>query len=146
MDVMVWVWLGIFVLSVTFEFVSLELVSIWFAIAAIPSLILAMVNIPLHYQLIVFFIISCVLIFLTRPVVLKYFKRNEVKTNVDAYIGKVAVVTKTITPNNSGLVKFEHLIWTAISDAEIKEDALVKILAVEGVKLIVEEIDNDSIH
>lgn len=140
MEYMVWVWLGIFIFAIVFEFITFDLVSIWFALAAIPSLILAMLDVSLTIQLVVFFIVSCILIFLTRPIMLKYFKRNEVKTNVDAYIGKTAVTIKAISPLESGLVKFEHLVWTAVSDQEIAEDTVVRILAVEGVKLIVEEI------
>lgn len=141
METMIWIWLGIFVFAIIFEFVTFDLVSIWFAIAAIPALILAMLNVDLTAQLVTFFIVSCIFIFLTRPIVLKYFKRNEVKTNVDAYIGKTAIVIKTIAPLESGLVKFEHLTWTAVSDQKILEGKVVRILAVEGVKLIVEETE-----
>ena len=71
----------------------------------------------------------------------KYFKTNRTKTNVHAAIGKIAVVTKEITPNQIGSVKLRGISWSAISNYSIKKNAEVRILDIEGVKLIVEPIE-----
>ena len=42
MDWFIWLWLGIFVAALLFEFITADMVSIWFSIAAIPSFILAL--------------------------------------------------------------------------------------------------------
>ena len=79
--------------------------------------------------------IGFILLGFTRPLLLKYFKKNIIETNVDAYIGKEAIVKEEITPIKNGTVLFESLIWTAIADEDIKIDTLVEIVAVEGNKL-----------
>ena len=137
---LVWIWLSVFVVAVVIEFVTVEFVSVWFAIAAIPSLILALFGANTWLQIIVFFLLSILLLAVTRPLVVKYLKRNIVDTNVDAYIGKVALVITAISDVESGKVKFEGLIWTAISSENIPEGSKVRILAIEGNKLIVTQI------
>lgn len=136
----VWIWLAIFAISIIIEFATVEFVSIWFSIASIPALILALLNQDPWLQIIVFFLVSTLLLALTRPLVVKYLRRNIVETNVDAYVGKIALVTKEISDINPGLVKFEGLIWTAISSESIDTGSKVRILAVEGNKFIVTKI------
>lgn len=136
----VWIWLSVFVITVVIEFMTVEFVSVWFAIASIPALVLALFNQDPWLQLIVFFLLSILLLAVTRPLVVKYLRRNIVDTNVDAYVGKTALVTSKITEIEAGLVKFEGLIWTAISSESIPEGSKVRILAIEGNKLIVTKI------
>lgn len=140
---LVWVWLAVFVVSIILEFATVEFVGIWFSIASIPALILALLNQDPWLQVIVFFLLSTLLLALTRPLVVKYLRRNVVDTNVDAYVGKIALVTKEISDVNPGRVKFEGLIWTAISSENISAGSKVKILAVEGNKFIVSKIIED---
>ncbi len=141
---LVWIWLAVFIITVVIEFLTVEFVSIWFAIASIPALILAMLNQNEWLQLIVFFLLSILLLSVTRPLVVRYLRRNIVDTNVDAYVGKVAIVTSQISNNESGLVKFEGLIWTAVSSESIPIGSSVRILAIEGNKLIVTEITEEK--
>jgi membrane protein implicated in regulation of membrane protease activity len=140
LDYMIWVWLVLFVLAVILEFATLDFVGIWFAIAAIPSFILALFGVHPVIQFVVFALITVVLLFLTRPVVVKYFKTNEIKTNVDSIVGTVGIVTKEITPLTIGTVKMPNVEWSAISKDAIEVGAHVRVLDVEGVKLIVEKI------
>lgn len=137
---LVWIWLAVFIITVVIEFMTVEFVSVWFSIASIPALILALFNQNPWLQLIVFFLLSILLLAVTRPLVVKYLRRNVVDTNVDAYIGKIALVTSKITDIEAGLVKFEGLVWTAVSSESIPEGSKVRILAIEGNKLIVTKI------
>ncbi len=137
---LVWIWLAVFIITVVIEFMTVEFVSVWFSIASIPALILALFNQNPWLQLIVFFLLSILLLAVTRPLVVKYLRRNIVDTNVDAYVGKIALVTSKITDIESGHVKFEGLIWTAVSSESIPEGSKVRILAIEGNKLIVTKI------
>jgi len=146
-EYMIWFWLFVFIVTVIVEFVTVEFVSIWFALAAIPTLIISVIapeNIGL--QVLVFFVTGFALLLSTRPVLIKYFKKNVVSTNVDSYIGKTAVVLKEITPVTRGIVDFEHMNWTAISSETIEEGALVKILAIEGNKFIVTKINKEDLN
>lgn len=146
-EYLIWFWLLVFITTIIIEFITVEFVSIWFALAAIPTMIISIVvpeNIGL--QVLVFFVIGFVLLLLTRPVLIKYFKKNIVSTNADSYIGKTAVVLKEITPVTRGIVDFEHMNWTAISSETIEEGALVKILAIEGNKFIVTKINKEDLN
>lgn len=141
MDWFLWLWLGIFIVALLFEFVTADMVSIWFSLAAIPSFILALLNVSPFVQIIVFVILAIVLLVLTRPVVLKYFKTNEIKTNVDAIIGSIGTCTEKIVINEIGHVKIKNQTWSAISNQTIEVDDHIRVLDIEGVKLVVEKID-----
>jgi membrane protein implicated in regulation of membrane protease activity len=91
---------------------------------------------PLSFklQLLLFAVISCVLLFFTRPFAVKKFKSGKEKTNVDAVIGMDAVVIKPISKFAKGEVKINGIIWTAQSDdgTDIPEGAECLVTAVEG--------------
>ena len=141
MEWFIWLWLGIFIAALLFEFITADMVSIWFSIAAIPSFILALLNVSPLVQVIVFVVLAVLLLVLTRPVVIKYFKTNEIKTNVDAIIGSVGTCTEKIVINEIGHVKIKNQLWSAVSNQTIEIDDHIRVLDVEGVKLVVEKID-----
>ena len=47
-------------------------------------------------QLIVFFAVSLITLFFTRPVALRYFNKDRIKTNAESLVGQKAVVTEQI--------------------------------------------------
>ena len=137
------VWLIIAVVFLVVEAMTVEIVSIWFTAASIVSMILALCNLDLAWQIGGFAVTSILLIIFTRPLVAKYLQKNESKTNVESLIGNVATVTKVILPDDRGEVKVKGQYWLAIStdNKEIKENTKVSILAIEGAKLIVKNIE-----
>ena len=84
-----------------------------------------------------------VLVFFTRPIAVRYFNKDRVKTNAESMVGRKAIVTGAI--NNikaEGQVTVSGMEWSARSvsdDVQIAEGAVVTIVAISGVKLIVEE-------
>jgi hypothetical protein len=64
------------------------------------------------------------------------------RTNVDALIGKETVASTNIDPINGGLIKLVGEMWFCrpIEDKIIKEGSKVKVVGVEGVSLMVEEV------
>lgn len=140
MEWMLWIWLGIFVVALFLEFATSDMVSIWFALAAIPSFILALFEVHIVIQVVLFVVVAVLLLVLTRPVVMKYFKTNEIKTNVDSFIGAIGTVISQITPDAIGRVKVKNQEWSAISNVTIQVGEHVRILDIEGVKLIVEKV------
>ena len=64
------------------------------------------------------------------------------KTNVDALIGKTTIAKTDIDPIDGGVIKLIGELWFCrpIYDKSIKEGAKVKVVGVEGVSLIVEEV------
>jgi len=141
LDYMVWFWLAFFVIAIVIEFLTADMISIWFALAAIPSFIIALLDGHLVWQIISFIGFSGALLLLTRPVVKKYLKTNEIKTNVDAMVGLTVTVIKEIRPNEVGRVVVRALDWAAISKETILVGEHARVLDVEGNKLIVEKIE-----
>ena len=64
------------------------------------------------------------------------------KTNVDALVGRTTPAKTDIDPVDGGVVKLVGELWFCRPehDKTIKEGAKVKVVGVEGVSLIVEEV------
>jgi membrane protein implicated in regulation of membrane protease activity len=140
MEWFIWLWLGIFVVALAFEFATADLVSIWFSLGAIPSFVLSLFEVNPAIQVISFILVTTALLLFTRPVVIKYFKVNEIKTNVDSVIGQEGIVTSSIMSNGIGRIKLRSQEWSAIADESIEIGQKVRVLDVEGNKLIVKKI------
>lgn len=140
MDVLMWIWLGIFIAALLVEFATADMVSIWFSIAAIPSFVIALFNGPEWLEISLFVVLTLVLFFFTRPLVMRYFKVNEIKTNVDSIIGQEGIVIERIESSGKGRVKLRLNDWAAISRETIEVDERIRVLDVEGATLIVEKI------
>ena len=134
------VWLRIFLVLLVLEIISLGLTTIWFAGGALAAFAAALLGANIIIQAVLFLVISLVLLFVTRPIAVKYFKNNLAKTNVENVIGKTAKVSRQIDNVNSlGEAVLEGETWMARSENNeiIAEGTLVTVVAVEGVKLIV---------
>ena len=106
----------------------------------LAALIAAVCGGPLWLQLVLFFTVSVAALAVTRPLVTKLMKKDIKPTNADRVLGAVGRVTERIdNALPSGAVYIDGKTWTARSaDGEVIEpDAAVRILRMEGVKLIV---------
>lgn len=122
------------------EAITLGLTTIWFAGGAVAASIVAMAGFSPVIQVIAFLAVSVLLIYFTRPIVRKKLKIGQEKTNVNALVGKEALVTETIEPLRTGQAKVDGLIWSAAAADEhttIQKGTTVIINSIEGVKLIV---------
>lgn len=135
------VWLIIMIILLIIEGVVPGLVSIWFALGALGALLAAIVGAPVWLQIVWFFVISLVCLWLTRPLAKKYVNSRAVPTNADMLIGKECVVTEGIdNVLGLGAVTVGGKIWTArTEDPEVKAEVgqTMTVLRIEGVKLIV---------
>ena len=135
-------WLILLIILLVIEAISLELTTIWFAGGALAAFIAALVGADVVVQVVLFLAVSIVLLVFTRPVAMRYLNRNKTPTNAESLIGEQAVVTQTI--NNlmgRGVVLVKGMEWTARSQENsemIEKDTIVRILRIDGVKLIVE--------
>ena len=136
---MAFCWLIAFLVFLTIEMITINLVSIWFAIGAIVSMSVAYFTNNVLIQMIVFIVVSLVTLLITKPLVKKFKKVDFVPTNSDRVIGKVGEVTKIITPDEYGEVKVYGTVWTAFSDDVLNVGDKVIITNIEGVKLIVKK-------
>ncbi len=136
------IWTLVLVLSVIVEAITVDLVSIWFGVGAIGALIAGLLHQSWIVQTFVFMILSIACIIISRPLSKKYLRSNTIKTNLDRVIGKHALVTKTITPDNKGEVKVMGNYWSAASlnNEIIEEEQYVEVLSIEGAHLVVKKI------
>ena len=102
--------------------------------------------IPFAVQILIFLILSTVLLFLTRPVLIKKMKIGTEKTNSDGLIGKKALVVKQITEFEKGEIKINGNIWSAKSEdsSVISENSQCEILRIEGVTAIVRNLNKSE--
>lgn len=141
-SVLVIVWFSIFIIAALVEMNTMDLTSIWFSVGALLAFVLAIAQAPELLQVGVFLGTSFILILLVRPVAKRYLKTNVISTNTDRLVGKVAICTKTIVPGDRGEVKIDGKYWMAVTTGteEIEVDEKVEVLAIEGVKLVVDRI------
>ena len=132
-------WLIIILFLGFIEAITVDLVTIWFVISGIVSLILSFFINDFIIQFSVFVILGILLLITTRSWLNKVFKINKYKTNLDRVIGMRGIVTEKITKNSPGEVKVDGKRWMAVSDKTINVDNDVKILEIDGVKLKVEK-------
>ncbi|MBQ1757999.1 MAG: NfeD family protein [Erysipelotrichaceae bacterium] len=141
---MVIFWLIVAIASIVIEIITLgNLICIWFAIGALVSAILAWLKVYTAIQYIVFFVASILAMLIIRPLAAEYLRGNTVPTNADRLIGKTGVVTRDITSDSWGEVLVMGVRWSAISvdNTAIKTDTKVKIMAIDGVKLMVTPVE-----
>ena len=133
------VWFIVFAVLLFIEIITVDLVTIWFAIGAVAAIMSTIWTDSLIIQLIVFAGVSLTTFILTKPFVKKLKMFSVVPTNVDRVIGQVGIVTKKIDSDHYGEVKVLGTVWTAVSNSDISEGVKVKVLSIDGVKLVVEK-------
>ena len=141
---MVYIWLGVMIASIVLELLTPSaLLSIWFAIGSLLAMVLACFGVMVELQLIVFAVGSILALIIVRPLATKYLRGNIVATNADRFIGETGIVTQDITENKWGEVYVKATYWSAVAlnGNTILKDTRIKVIAIEGAKLIVEEIE-----
>ncbi len=135
------IWLVILIIAVVVEVLTMGLTTIWFAGGALVAIVATLLHAPIAVQVVLFFIISLLLLFFTRPVAVKYFNKDRVKTNVESLVGKQAIVISEINNiQGIGQVTVGGQQWSARSmndNIVIPVGAVVNVLSINGVKLIV---------
>lgn len=143
MDEIMIFWLVVLIISIVVEAISLGLTSIWFAGGAVVAVIAAALNAPLFVQIILFLAVSLLLLFFTRPVAVKYFNKDRIRTNVESMVGRQAIVISEVNNlQGTGQVTVGGQEWSARSNDDkirLAVGAVVKVIAINGVKLIVKE-------
>lgn len=138
---MTFIWLAIILLLVVIEISTVQLTTVWFVVSGIISMIISIFINSIEIEFAIFVIGGILLLFTTRPYLMKKLKVKESRTNLDRVIGMNGVVTQDIEKLSPGEVKVDGKRWTAIANEEIKKGKVVEILKIEGVKLKVKEID-----
>lgn len=140
---MTMVWLIILVALVVIELLTMGLTTVWFAGGALIASIAALFHAPFVLQVILFLTVSGVLLYFTRPLAVKYFNKDRVRTNAESLVGRQAIVISEIDNlQGIGQVNVGGMEWSARAKADgtvLPVGTVVIVLAIDGVKLIVEE-------
>lgn len=140
-----WVfWLLLAAVLIVIEALTVNLVSIWFALGALSGMIAALLGANVLTQVIIAVVVSVIalaVILIFKP--FDNFKHKRVQaTNSDRVIGQQAVVVGRIDPlEGGGLVRVMGQMWSAVSadDGAIETGEHVIVKGISGVKLIVEK-------
>ena len=137
----VFIWLVLMCIFIIVEIITVGLTSIWFAGGALAALLSAIVGMPQIVQIILFFAVSFIFIFFTRPFALKFVKPHNIKTNYEEIIGKEVQVTDRIDNRaGTGTAVCNGQEWTARSmedDIIIEVGESVQVIDIRGVQLFV---------
>lgn len=146
MDAMVW--LAVMIVLLVLEIITVGLTTIWFAGGALAAMFVSALGGGIVLQIAVFLVISFILVIFTRPWALKYIKTGRVKTNYEGIIGKIVRITQDVDNlNGTGCAVINGQEWTARATEDEKKIAagtLAKVVNISGVKLIVEQYEEET--
>ncbi len=133
-------WIILLAVLIFIEIITLGLTTIWFAGGALVAFICSLFYDNLLVEIILFLAVSLLLLYFTRPYVIKYFNPKRIKTNYESVVGKEALVTARINNvQGEGQVIVDGQEWSARSASGniLEEGTKVVVQDISGVKLIV---------
>ena len=134
-------WLAIFIVLLVIEIITMGLTTIWFAGGALMALAAGLLGFGNTVQIVVFVVVLALLLILTRPLAVKYFNQERLKTNAESLIGQRALVIEDIdTLEARGRVEIRGQEWAAKTDepdGKLAKNTVVVVNGIQGVKLIV---------
>ena len=137
-------WIILLIVFVLGELATIGLTSIWFAAGALAALITAMAGASPIVQFFVFLVVSILLLAATRPWASKYVNAKMQRTNADSLVGEIIRISERVSNmDQTGMAVVHGQEWTVRTrnDSEIIEPGEeAKILAISGVKLVVEKV------
>lgn len=138
-------WLIAAIVLVIVEILTAGFGSICFAFGALGAALTSYLGASMTWQLVVFALISMLAFVFVRPFVIRFLekKNKDVKTNADALIGRIAIVTEEISPEkHSGRVKVDGDEWKAVSGTGevIPEGTEVEITERESIIVTVRKV------
>ena len=147
MNILIIIWLVAFIVFLIVEASTAILTSIWFAAGALLALVAALLGAPLWLQIVVFLVVSAATLYFTRPLAKKLTGGKRKPTNADRVYDMPCIVTEEIDNiQGRGTVSVGGKLWTArsLNGEPIEKGAIVRVLSIEGVKLIVLPVSDDT--
>ena len=141
------IWIGLFIILLLIEIFTVGLTTIWFAIGALAAEGVNTLGADLIIQIIVFLAVSVILMIFTRPWAARHLNQNRLKTNYESKIGEIIKITERVDNlKQTGKSIVDGQEWTVRSQNNneiLEKDELAKVIAVSGVKLIVEKYEEE---
>ena len=128
------------------EIFTMGFLVFWLSIGSVLAMLVSFVTDSIIIQTTVFVISSGLLIFATKPLVKKFAKDDNTKTNVYSIVGKKAIVIEDIDwSTGTGQIKFDGQVWSArtAEQVNIEKGTEVEIEKIEGVKAFVKPLKED---
>jgi len=140
------VWLIVAVAFGIAELMTTSLTLVWFSIGALVLMVLSTFIESVIIQIALFAAISITLLVTFTKYFVDKDKTFKYNTNLQGIEQKTGVVKVEILPYATGIVTLTGEDWTAISDSneKIEVEQLVKVIRIEGVKLVVKPVDNQE--
>ena len=142
MDTLLIIWVVLFAVFVVFEAVTVQLVSIWFAIGCLGGVIANLCGTSTTLQIAIVIILSVICLIITKPLAKKLTKNKaDSKTNADLLIGKEAIALEDVDNiRETGYIKVNGVEWNVKSfdNKLILKGTKVEIKDIVGSKLIVD--------
>ena len=140
---MIIIWCVVIAVALLIEFLTYDMITLWFTAGAIPALIMAACRVDWPWQLLVFFVVSLVCIIFLRKVMKTLIRGKTIPTNADANIGvKVKLASDVV--NGRSTINLNDTVWTVECDDEMKMGERVEIIAINGNKFKVKKIEGGS--
>lgn len=145
---MTMVWLALMIVLIIVEIITVGLTTIWFAGGALAATIVSCLGGNLIFQIIIFLLVSIGLLVFTRPFAMKYINTTRIKTNYEGIIGKVVRISAEVNNfagTGNAVVNGQEWSVRAVDDTKIiPVGSLAKVVTITGVKLIVEEYEEEK--
>ena len=141
-------WIVVMVLAAVVELATTALVSLWFVAGGLAALLFSLLGFSPVIQWLAFALVSLLVLCLFRSRIAGYMQKKHVATNADSLIGKVVTVKETIdNEREQGLLCLGDQEWSARTKEPgliLEPGTQVRILSIEGVKLIVEPVQKKT--
>lgn len=141
-------WVGLLILFLIVEIITVGLTSIWFAGGSLVAAIACLAGGSELLQVILFFAVSFILLYFTRPWAIKFIRPKNVKTNYEEIAGKtVKVIERVDNVKGTGKVLYNGMEWTARAQecaCIFEVDELAQAVGVQGVKMILKKLEEDG--
>ena len=140
-------WLGLLIILLVIEIITVGLTSIWAAGGALAALILNILGLSLVWQVVAFFGVTFVLLIFTRPFAVRFINTQREKTNYEGIIGKtIRIAERVDNIRQPGMAVVNGQEWTVRAEDEqevLEPETLAKVVNISGVKLIVRKYEEE---
>ena len=145
-SVLTFVWLGAAVVLGVIEAASPMLVCVWFCAGAVCAFAVSFFTSNLFVQLAVFAVASLAGLLALRPLMRRRVaaRAGDDATDVDALVGRTAVVTQAVPAGGEGRALLGDTSWIARCDegVALASGQHARVAAVDGTRLVLEPAED----
>ena len=143
------IWLALAVILFVAEIFTAGFFLICFGMGAVGAALGALAGLSPTWQLVIFIVVAVLALVFVRPFARRVDRATKNEVGIDRVIGQSAVVLEEIDPlRGKGIVRVAQEEWRAQSHdgAIIPSDTEVKVLDVQGTRLIVEPVRHPDLQ